>query len=326
VNNLNLQTKSLPYIQDRLNEVEQLMASQADAYNPNLKTAINLLISTGGKRIRPTIILIIGDMLEADLNKTITLGAAIELLHTATLVHDDLIDGAMLRRGSPTLNSRWSPGGTVLTGDFMFSSASYLVSQTDSIEIVRIFSKTLTTIVNGEISQLFTSKCNLSRSDYDQRIYAKTASLFECSTLTAAILSDGARQVKEALRQFGYNLGMAFQIVDDVLDYSGSESAIGKPVGGDLRQGLITAPVLFYLESHPDDIDFSGFYKGECIKDEDHLQKVIHKIAESDAIDLSLNEARRYAEMAKQNLSLFLDCPQKKALMEIADFIVNREL
>lgn len=323
---LNLPIKSLAHIQDRLNEVEKLMVSQAEGYHPDLQAAIKLLLSTGGKRIRPSLILLIGDMLEADVQKTIILGASIELLHTATLVHDDLIDGALLRRGAPTLNSKWNPAATILTGDFIFSCAAHLISKTDSIEIVEIFSKTLTTIVNGEINQLFTSKCNVNRSDYEQRIYAKTASLFETSAITATILSGGARQVREALRQYGYNLGMAFQIVDDVLDYSGSEASIGKPVGGDLRQGLITAPVLFYLSAHPEDPDFSSFQKGKCVDDEDRLQTIIQKIAASDAIQLSLDEARRYSDLARESLSLFRDCPQKQALIEIADFIVKRDL
>lgn len=322
---MNLSIKSPPFLQNRLSEIEILMVSQAQGYHPDLQAAIKVLLSTGGKRIRPTLILLIGDMLEADEQLTIILGASIELLHTATLVHDDLIDGALLRRGAPTLNSKWSPAATVLTGDFMFSCAAHLVSQTDSIEIVEIFSKTLTTIVNGEINQLFSSRCNVNRSDYEQRIYAKTASLFESSALSAAILSGGARQVREALRQYGYNLGMAFQIVDDVLDYSGSEASIGKPVGGDLRQGLITAPVLFYIASHPEDPDFSSFRMGKCVDDEDHLQTIIQKIAASDAIKSSLDEARRFSDRAKESLSLFRDCPQKQALIEIADYIVKRD-
>ena len=324
--NVSLFLQTLPDIQQRLNEVETLMASQAEGYHADVKAALNLLLSTGGKRIRPTLILLIGDMLEADVQKSIILAASIELLHTATLVHDDLIDGALLRRGSPTLNSRWIPAATVLTGDFIFASSAHLITLTDVIEVVALFSKTLAVIVNGEIGQLFDRRCNLSREDYRRRIYAKTASLFETSALTSAILGGAEHHVREAFRQFGYNLGMAFQIVDDVLDYAGSEDDIGKPVGGDLRQGLITAPILVYLESHPDDPDLAGFGNGNCIKDEAQLQTVIHKIASSDAIQQSLDEAYRYAALAKESLSLFMDCPQKRALNDIADFIVNRKI
>ncbi len=317
---------TLPHIQSRLNDVEKLMASQADGYDPALKAALKILLSTGGKRIRPTLILLIGEILNADPQATIILAASIELLHTATLVHDDLIDGAFLRRGMPTLNSQWSPAATVLTGDFLFSSAAFLVAQTKSNEIVSVFSKTLTTIVNGEINQLFSSKCNLTRTDYYQRIYAKTASLFESSTFTAAILSHTTDNEKESLRQFGYNLGMAFQIVDDVLDYVGSEASIGKPVGGDLKQGLITAPILFYLENHPDDPDLAGFIEGKCTKDDTKLGQIVEKIANSEAIRLSLDEANRFSEKAKTVLSSFKDCAEKEALLDMADFIVNRTL
>lgn len=323
---LNSSIDSLPFVQSRLSEVENLMVSQADGYNPDLQSALRLLISTGGKRIRPTLILLIGDMLNADLQGTITLAAAIELLHTATLVHDDLIDGALLRRGAPTLNSRWSPAATVLTGDFLFSCSAYLVSLTDSIDIVRIFSKTLTTIVNGEINQLFGGRCNLSHSDYFRRIYAKTASLFETSTLTAALLSHAEPKMEQALKMFGYNLGMAFQIVDDVLDYSGSIESVGKPVGSDLRQGLITAPILFYLESHPSDPDFAPFMDGKCVDDEERLETIIHKIAASNAIDQSLEEAHHFSNLARESLSILPESLHKDALMDMASYIVERNV
>lgn len=325
-NDLITSITTLPQIQNRLIDVEKLMSAQADGYDPVLKAAFDVLLATGGKRIRPTIILLIGAMLDADNQATTLLAASIELLHTATLVHDDLIDGALLRRGVPTLNSQWSPAATVLTGDFMFSCAAHLVAQTDSNEIVRIFSKTLTTIVDGEINQLFASKCNLTRKDYYQRIYAKTASLFETSATTAAILGGLKAGQKESLRQFGYNLGMAFQIVDDVLDYVGSEESIGKPVGGDLRQGLITAPILFYLENHPDDPDFVGYPEGKCPKDEVKIARIIEKIARSEAIRLSLDEATHFSDAAKENIASFSPAPEKDALLDIADFIVNRKL
>ncbi len=302
------------------------MAAQSEGYEAALRDAFNILLSTGGKRIRPTIILLIGSMLGAEPDLTIILAASIELLHTATLVHDDLIDGALLRRGVPTLNSKWTPAATVLTGDFMFSCAAHLVAQTKSNEIVTIFSKTLLTIVNGEINQLFSSKCNLERSDYYRRIYSKTASLFETSSTTAAILGNVPHKEKESLHQFGYNLGMAFQIVDDVLDYVGSEESIGKPVGGDLRQGLITAPLLFYLENHPNDPDLAGFMDRNCPKDENKLAQIVEKIAYSDAIQQSLDESAKFADQAKKDLSAFDESPEKTALLEIADFIVNRKL
>ena len=197
------------------------MRAQGDSSNPDLRAALELLLTAGGKRIRPTVTLLTGKMLGAPIDKLITLGAAVELLHTATLVHDDLIDGALLRRGSPTLNSQWSPSATVLTGDFIFSRSAKLAAETNSVELMKIFTQTLTTIVNGEITQLFSSRCQLNRENYYQRIYAKTASLFETSTRTAALLSQADNQVIEEMRSYGYNIGMAFQIIDDILDLNG---------------------------------------------------------------------------------------------------------
>src|SRR5665648_237005 len=165
------------------------MREQADGQNLDLKAALDHLIDSGGKRIRPNITLLTGKLFNGEMDCLITLSAAIELLHTATLVHDDLIDGSLLRRGIPTLNSQWSPAATVLTGDYLFAKAANLAAQTNSIPVMKLFSNTLGTIVNGEITQLFSSRCNANREHYYRRIYSKTASLFETSCLAAAIIS-----------------------------------------------------------------------------------------------------------------------------------------
>ncbi len=176
-------------VQDQLPLVEARMRSQADKHHPELGSALKHLLSSGGKRIRPVVSLLTGRMLGADQARVVTLSAAIEMLHTATLVHDDLIDGSLLRRGIATLNAQWSPAATVLTGDFIFASAARLAAETDSISVMRLFSETLATIVSGEITQLFSSHGLASREDYFQRIYAKTASMFELATAASAMLS-----------------------------------------------------------------------------------------------------------------------------------------
>lgn len=166
-------------VHDEIESMEELIHIQADGYNPDLRTALELLLSAGGKRIRPTVTFLTGKMLGAKMDQLIILAAAIELLHTATLVHDDLIDGSLLRRGSPTLNSQWSPGATVLTGDFIFSRAAKLAAETNSVEVMKVFAQTLTIIVNGEMTQLFNDRSQTRREDYFRRIYAKTASLLK---------------------------------------------------------------------------------------------------------------------------------------------------
>ncbi len=300
------------------------MLSQVENYHPDLKAAISIILASGGKRIRPIIVLLIGNLLQASQERLVILGTAIELLHTATLVHDDLIDGSLLRRGIPTLNSKWSPAATILTGDFIFASAANMAAKTQSIEIMEIFSRTLMTIVNGEVNQLFKSRCTVDREDYYQRIFAKTASLFETSAHTAAILSNIAEKEKEILRKFGYELGMAFQIVDDMLDYSGDRATIGKPVGGDLRQGLITLPMINFAESFPENPGVKLILEGKCLDNDQIIDHLVAEVAGSDAMHKTLEEAKSFARRAEDHLLLLPDCPERKALLEITRFTVER--
>lgn len=323
---MSTQLPTLPSIQNGIDSVEKLMLSQAENYHPDLSTALALLLSSGGKRIRPRIILLIGSLFNAPKDTLITLAASIELLHTATLVHDDLIDESLFRRGVPTLNSKWSPAATVLTGDFVFASAAHLASMTNSIEVMSLFSKTLMIIVNGEVNQLFSSRCNASKEDYYRRIYSKTASLFETSTHTAGIISQIPRQQVEILRKFGYELGMAFQIVDDILDYRGDQSIIGKPVGGDLRQGLFTLPILYYMDMNPNDTRVQELLNSECIYNETSVQELVSEVAESPAIDKSIAEARLFCGRAKQCLLQLPESPEITELMQITTYTVDRNL
>jgi geranylgeranyl pyrophosphate synthase len=322
---LSTQLPTLPSIQNGIDSVEKLMLSQAENYHPDLSVALALLLSSGGKRIRPRIILLIGSLFNAPKDTLITLAASIELLHTATLVHDDLIDESLFRRGVPTLNSKWSPAATVLTGDFVFASAAHLASMTNSIEVMSLFSKTLMTIVNGEVNQLFSSRCNISKEDYYRRIYSKTASLFETSTHTAGIISQNPHQQVEILRKFGYELGMAFQIVDDILDYRGDQTVIGKPVGGDLKQGLLTLPILYYMDMNPNNSRVLDLLNNEWIYEESSVLNLISEVSESSAIDKSVNEARLFCERANQCLLQLPESPERTELMQITAYTVDRK-
>lgn len=323
---LNLSISFLVPVQEDIKAVEDLMRSQSKGCHPDLKAALDLLLSSGGKRIRPTLTLLVGKMLGADSQRLITLAAAIELLHTATLVHDDLIDGSLLRRGMPTLNSQWTPGATVLTGDFLFASAAKLASDTNSIPAMSLFAKTLTVIVNGEITQLFTSRCQVDREDYYRRIYSKTASLFETSAATAAIISEVEPEKVEALRKFGYEIGMAFQIVDDILDFTGEQETLGKPVGSDLRQGLVTLPAIHYIERHPEDLDAQYLIEGHCINSESQLTRLVQSIRSDDAIKLAQSEANQFVEHGLQSLRTLPDRRERQLLEDLANYIISREL
>ncbi|MFO7586152.1 MAG: polyprenyl synthetase family protein [Anaerolineales bacterium] len=302
------------------------MRAQADDSNhPDLSAALDHLLASGGKRIRPTLGFLVGQMLGAPDDKLVTLGAAVEMLHTATLVHDDLIDGSLLRRGTPTLNARWSPAATVLTGDFLFAKAAKLAAEADHLPLMRLFAETLAVIVNGELAQLFAARGSVVRENYYQRIYAKTASLFEMSARAAAMVSPADEQTIELLRLFGYEVGMAFQIVDDVLDFTGDQAAVGKPVGSDLLQGLVTLPALYYVESNPDDDDVRLLKDGGW-GNRERMERLIESIRASEAIQQSIWEARERVERALAFIEPLPPSAAKSSLGQLALYIVDRNL
>jgi len=311
-------------VEDRIKEVEIRMNAHTDKYHPELTGALEHLISSGGKRIRPIVTLLTGEMLEAEEQRLITLAAAIELLHTATLVHDDLIDGSLLRRGKPTINAEWSPAATVLAGDFIFARAAELASETDSVAVMRIFAQTLATIVNGETSQLFTRRGLIDREAYFQRIYAKTASMFVLATRSAALISPVDEDVIDIASTFGYEIGMAFQIVDDVLDFTGEQVTVGKPVASDLRQGLITLPVIYYHQACPQDPDMDPVIQGAFL-DEDLVTRLAESIRSSNSIKQSLEEAHQFVERGLSALHKLPNSPQRQSLESLAEYIIKRE-
>jgi geranylgeranyl pyrophosphate synthase len=313
-------------VQDEIKLVEKRMRAQADDSNhPDLSAALDHLLASGGKRVRPTLGFLVGQMLGAPDDKLVTLGAAVEMLHTATLVHDDLIDGSLLRRGTPTLNARWSPAATVLTGDFLFAKAAKLAAEADHLPLMRLFAETLAVIVNGELTQLFAARGSVVRENYYQRIYAKTASLFEMSARAAAMVSPADEQTIELLRLFGYEIGMAFQIVDDVLDFTGDQAAVGKPVGSDLLQGLVTLPALYYVESNPDDDDVRLLKDGGW-GNRERMERLIESIRASEAIQQSIWEARQRVERALAFIEPLPPSAAKSSLGQLALYIVDRNL
>ena len=315
-------------VRDDLLKVEELMRRQALGENEDLRNALDLILSAGGKRIRPVITLLVGNMLQAPKPQLLTLAAAIEMLHTATLVHDDLIDASLLRRGHPTLNARWAPGATVLTGDFVFARAAELAADTNSIPAMKMFARTLGEIISGEITQFFASKCIINRENYLERIYKKTASLFKTCTTAAALISPASETVIADMSTFGYEIGMAFQILDDILDFTGEQVTIGKPVGNDFRSGLITLPALYYFENRPDDPDAQVILEGKCDTFEflNRVEGIIAAIKNSEAIQLSMQEAERFIGRALEALHRQPPSEEREALEEISQYIIQRQI
>jgi geranylgeranyl pyrophosphate synthase len=317
----------LNLVQADLERVEQKMRGIADgAYLP-LAEAFVQLLGSGGKRLRPALALAAHNLLrEPASDKAIAVAAAVEMLHNATLVHDDLIDNALVRRGMTTLNAQWNKGATVLAGDYLFARAAGFAAETENVPVIQLFSETLGIIVEGELRQLFSSRqWDQPQSAYYPRIFAKTASLFASATKSGAILGGASEEQVQALYDYGKDLGMAFQIVDDILDYTGEESTLGKPVGGDLRQGIVTLPFFYFLKNHsnPERVLASlenGNGSAEVVGE------IISQVRRSDAMRQASAEAQDFAARAKARLESFPEGQYRRALEELADFVVSRHV
>lgn len=313
-------------IGDDLKAVEaKLREAGLEEQHAAITGALEHLLASGGKRVRPAVSLLTARLLGGEPEHAISLAASIEMLHTATLVHDDLIDGSLLRRGIPTLNAQWSPAATVLTGDYLFARAAELASQTGSVRVMNAFSRTLMVIINGEINQMFKSRGQAEREDYFQRIYAKTASLFAVAAEAGALLSRADERAVEAMRVYGREVGIAFQIMDDILDFVADEGRLGKPVGSDLRVGLFTLPVLCYMDDHPQDRDIAALLNGRS-GDPEIVARVVEAVRQSRAIDTAQTEARAYVARAQAALAAFPNNAYRRALADLGEYFVNRNL
>ena len=311
-------------VQTDLGLVEEAIRHIGDVEYPFLASLLEHVLATRGKRVRPALVLLSASFNDYRLQHLVPLAAAIELLHTATLVHDDLIDNSDTRRGRATLHNMTSKAATVLVGDYLFANAAALCTETESVAVMRVFGQALMTLVDGELKQLFTSGYwRQSREDYYKKIDRKTASLLRTATETGAILSGASQPQIDTLRNYGYNLGMAFQIVDDVLDFVGSEAQLGKPVGSDLRQGTITLPAIRLLESCPD----HGAIRRVCEdgdSSEEAIQLAVDAVKASDGIPFALEQARGFARLASSQLDMLPNTDGKRALENLTYYVVER--
>lgn len=302
------------------------MREGAAAHYEQLGTVLDYLLSSGGKRLRPALVLMIARFSTANHDKAIALAAAVEMLHTATLVHDDVVDNALVRRGNPTLNATWPHGATVLMGDYLFAKAANLAAQTEHVRIISIFSDTLMVICSGELEQIFSRVGGVPTLDeYHRRIYAKTASLFAAGAETGAILGGLPESQVQALRDYGHYLGMAFQIIDDVLDFTGDQVNLGKPVANDLRHGIVTLPAILFLEKRPGSQALQRIVDQETLEDSEVLA-LVEEIRASGAVEAAVDEARQFTARACEALSLLPDSQYRRAMHDLAQFVVDRSV
>jgi len=325
-------------VRNGLQQVEAKMKTVDSAVFAPLAHAFLDLIGSGGKRLRPALALMAAEFNgswqgKPEYERVIALAASVEMLHTATLVHDDVIDGALLRRGAPTLNAVWSGGSTVLAGNYMFGSAARFSAETQNIRVIHNFSETIKIIVDGELRQLLDrNNYQQEKNAYYQRIYAKTASLFCAATEGAAILSGLPETAIRQLREYGYNFGMAFQIIDDILDFTGNEATLGKPAGSDLRQGTLTVPFFYFLRSHPDPEALVAQLEEKHAQAEfgapqiwqQTVAELVRDVCASDAIEAARQEARSFLSRAQGNLVSLPDNVYKQSMLRLCDFVVQR--
>lgn len=285
------------------------------------------LVASGGKRLRPILTLTTARLCGYDGTRHINLAACVEFIHTATLLHDDVVDDSALRRGSATANAVWGNKPSVLVGDFLFSRSFQLMVTDGSLDVLRILSEASAIIAEGEVDQLMISNdVSTGKDAYMSVIQAKTATLFAAASEIGAVVADRSAEEQAALRTYGMSLGIAFQLVDDVLDYSAKQADLGKTVGDDFRDGKITLPIVYAIERA--DEDERTFWKrtledGE--QSDDDLERAMTILARHNALEDAMGEARRHGEEARRMLEPFPDNAYRAALLELVDFCVDRE-
>jgi len=317
-----------------LSDIYRLVASDLDrveaALNgitgvdiPLLEELLRHCVRNGGKRIRPAFTLLCGKFNNYDLTKLVPMGVGVELLHTATLVHDDVVDNSDLRRGKPTVSKQWGSDAALLLGDYLFAKAAMFVADTGNLRVIKLFAETLMTISGGELAQinvLFDSKS--VREHYFRWVAAKTACLFSTSTQSGAILSNASEEIIMALKDYGHYFGMAFQVIDDILDFTGKEAELGKPVGSDLREGAVTLPAVLFSETN----EGKKIIK-HIIEDRDlsSVKTAIEMIRNSGIIDECNHIAEDFSSKARDALKILPEVEAKKILLELSDYMLTRK-
>lgn len=292
--------------------------------HPILFMAAEHLFGAGGKRIRPAIVLLISraTMLEKDITlRHRRLAEITEMIHTASLVHDDVVDEAQMRRGVPTVHSLFGNRIAVLAGDFLFAQSSWYLANLDNLEVVKLLSEVIMDLATGEIQQGINCFDNgISIETYLKKSYYKTASLIANSSKAAGLLSDVSPETAEHLYNYGRHLGLAFQIVDDILDFTSTSDTLGKPAGSDLKSGNLTAPVLFALKVKP---DLEALIERKFDQEGD-LEQALDMIQDSQGIQQARELASYHAKLAVDHLEVLSPSESREALINIADYVLSR--
>jgi all-trans-nonaprenyl-diphosphate synthase len=318
-------TTSLFYpVEADLDAVTENLKKLVGARHPILYAAAEHLFSAGGKRLRPAIVLLVSRATQGTdqiSTRHQRLAEITEMIHTASLVHDDVVDESAVRRGVPTVHSRFTNRVAVLAGDFLFAQSSWYLANLDNLDVVKLLSEVIMNLAEGEIHQgLNRFDTSLTMENYLQKSYYKTASLIANSAKAAGILSEVSAEAANHIYHYGYDLGLAFQIVDDILDFTGSIEVLGKPAGSDLSSGNLTAPVLYALPDYP---ALGAIIEREFANEGD-LERALEMVRESGGIERSRQLAAEHAERAIKHIAILDPSESRQTLMDLARYVVSR--
>ncbi len=317
---------ALALIGEDLKNVELQFKKDLQSDVPLIRKVGEYVLASGGKRIRPALLLLASRLCGYQGDRHVPLASVVEFIHTATLLHDDVVDNANLRRGLASANTLWGNEASVLVGDFLFSKSFSLMVADGDLNVLRVLSAATTIIAEGEVLQLIsTSDMDLTEERYIEVVKCKTAILLSAACQAGAILGGASPDREEALRDFGMSLGIAFQLMDDTLDYVASEKQFGKSIGHDLEEGKITLPLIHTLSRCTSaERDRIGEVIDKDMLEKDDFQLVFDLVHRYGGIEAAIARAREYIACAKACLAPFVDTPEKNALLSLSDYVVTR--
>ena len=312
-------------VQYSLSLVEETMreAGKVDGF-PRLAEVLGYVLDWPGKHLRPVVTLLASEFHPHAPQAAISMAAAVEMLHIATLVHDDTVDMADLRRGRATVSSRYGKDVAVLVGDYLFAKSASVACDAGDLRAVQLFAQAVMALSSGELRELVTSGVwDQSREHYFKRIGEKTASLLASAAEVGAVLSGAPDGYAEQLRAYGYNLGMAFQIMDDILDFKGTEAAVGKPVGNDLSQGVLTLPAILLVERYPQDLVVRTAFQAR--RDPEKIRQAIELIRHSGILEEAARIADGFCAKARDALASLPEISARTSLTALTEYVTRRD-
>ena len=318
--------KALDLIRDNLTRVENKIRKNLESQVPLIHKISDHLLASGGKRIRPMLLILCAGLSGYRGENLSDLATAVEYIHSASLLHDDVVDGAVLRRGNASANSVWGNEASVLVGDYLFALSFSILVQFENKKIMDILSRATVVMAEGEVLQLASVRSPAADLNlYLEIVRSKTAALISAACQCGGVLGDATAEQELALKNFGLDLGMAFQFTDDVLDYVGDVDEFGKTRGNDFAEGKLTLPLIYALSCASDSERkaVEELFSRETILEED-FKATVSFVEKGGGFKFARNEAVKMVVSAKKNLSLFPNCEEKKALLELADYVISR--